>query len=202
MLICVNNQTIEWPPKTSNREKLVTLTAITEATGGLSYPIRKGTLTRALRFYPNQFHSSAMNNIVSQLSARVVLNMSSKGQGQSSIINQRLPRVNHSSHLPEQSNIILETNSITKITKKYPRTKPKAGGQTRRPLCPLCYRDQQEPDTSSQTVGPDMSPAYLQNISVNKTYFQCNLNVLILKFKMHFLNSAIFERLNCFVNEF
>ena len=40
------------------------------------------------------------------------------------------------------------------------------------------------------------------DISVNKTYFQCNLNVLILKFKMHFLNSAIFERLNCFVNEF
>ena len=63
MLICVNNQTIEWPPKTSNREKLVTLIAITEATGGLSYPIRNGTLTRALRFYPNQFHTSAMKNV-------------------------------------------------------------------------------------------------------------------------------------------
>ena len=60
MLICVNNQTIEWPTKTSNREKLVTLIAITEATGGLSNPIRKETLTRTLRFYPNQFHTSAM----------------------------------------------------------------------------------------------------------------------------------------------
>ena len=62
MLICVNNQTIEWSPKTSNREKLVTLIAITEATGGLSYQIRKGTLTRAFRFYPNQFHTSTMKN--------------------------------------------------------------------------------------------------------------------------------------------
>ena len=63
MLICVNNQTIEWPPKTSNSEKLVTLISITEATGGLSNPIRKGTLTQALRFYPNQFHTSAMKKI-------------------------------------------------------------------------------------------------------------------------------------------
>ena len=39
----------------------MTLIAITEATGGFSYPtIRKGTLTQALRFYPNQFHTSAM----------------------------------------------------------------------------------------------------------------------------------------------
>ena len=38
---------------TFNREKLVTLIAITEATRGLSYPMRKGTLTRALTLYPS-----------------------------------------------------------------------------------------------------------------------------------------------------
>ena len=70
MLICVNNQSIEWPPKTSNREKLVTLIIITEATGsGLCNSIRQRTLTRALRFYPNQFHTSAMKkcNIINKM---------------------------------------------------------------------------------------------------------------------------------------
>ena len=31
-------QFIEWPPKTSNHEKLVSLITITETTGGLSNP--------------------------------------------------------------------------------------------------------------------------------------------------------------------
>ena len=31
-------QLTEWPPKTSNREKLVSLITITETTGGLSNP--------------------------------------------------------------------------------------------------------------------------------------------------------------------
>ena len=31
-------QLIEWPPKTANREKLVSLITITETTGGLSNP--------------------------------------------------------------------------------------------------------------------------------------------------------------------
>ena len=40
MLICVNNQSIEWPPKTSNREKLVTLITIPEATGDFDSGIK------------------------------------------------------------------------------------------------------------------------------------------------------------------
>ena len=62
MLICVNNQSIEWPPKTSNREKLVTLITITEATWGLSNPIRQGTLTWALRICPNQLGWKIVND--------------------------------------------------------------------------------------------------------------------------------------------
>ena len=60
MMICVKNQTIEWPPKTSNREKVVTLIAITEATGGLSNPKERGLWLGHWGFYPNQFHTSAM----------------------------------------------------------------------------------------------------------------------------------------------
>ena len=51
--------------------------------------------------------------------------------------------------LPERSKIILETNPITKTTKKYPRTKPKAGRQA-----DVLFRLYD--GTSPQTVAPDM----------------------------------------------
>ena len=72
MLICVNNQSIEWPPKTSNREKLVTLITIPEATGGLSNPIRQGTLTRALRFCTKWIHTSAMKKAIINLQRKPI----------------------------------------------------------------------------------------------------------------------------------
>ena len=62
-LVLINNDTYQ-RETLSERPIRQPLIAITEATGGLSYPIRKGTLTRALRFYPNQFHTSAMKKII------------------------------------------------------------------------------------------------------------------------------------------
>ena len=57
MLICVTNQSIEWPPKTSNREEC---DLNNQAIGGKSNPVRQGTLAWALRFCTNWFHASAM----------------------------------------------------------------------------------------------------------------------------------------------
>ena len=41
LLISVNIQSIEWPPKTSNREEKWLLGQFSEATGGKSNPIRQ-----------------------------------------------------------------------------------------------------------------------------------------------------------------
>ena len=61
--------------------------------------------------------------------------------------------------------IILETNPIMQTTKKYPRTKPKAGRQT---SSSDSMTRQREPGTPSQTVGPEMS----------RLQTECNLTVV------------------------
>ena len=85
--------------------------------------------------------------------SKMVLNMSAK-VNLPSLTNQfNSPvfagRANHPSQLPERSKMILETNPITKITKKYPRTKPKASGQTSSSDT-MTQTGQQEPGTPSQ----------------------------------------------------